>query len=165
MGIICIIGLTYGGNQFKDFYGYNYPLSSTALEIRRGLNVTYLAKSLTTPINEIEKAAAEMEAGSLGAIIEYKSQDELGSLAVSMQTLCTDMKEIIVDIGRILQSLANGDFHVTSLYLNLFVGDYEPILSSMRLIRDNLNDAMTQISQSADQVALSSEQLAEQNAK
>lgn len=122
-------------------------------------------KSLTAPFNEIEKAAAEMEAGSLGAIIEYKSQDELGSLAVSMQTLCTDMKEIIVDIGRILQSLADGDFHVTSLYLNLFVGDYEPILSSMRLIRDNLNDAMTQISQSADQVALSSEQLAEQNAK
>lgn len=106
-----------------------------------------------------------METGSLGAIIEYKSQDELGSLAVSMQTQCTDMKEIIVDIGRILQSLADGDFHVTSQCLNLYVGDYEPILSSMRLIRDNLNDAMTQISQSADQVALGSEQLAEQNAK
>lgn len=302
MGIICIIGLTYSGNQFKSFYSYSYPLSTTTLEIRRGLNASmkalsasmltedeagtqkyineaaaeaneirdnlnylienyqgdtsrlieamdkitkageyrakvqelslanknteaadvylnqyiplmqevldlcvamdenttvqadetysgarsaqtfitalsvvlaviivivtvivaaYLTRSLTAPINEIEKAATEMATGSLGVVIEYESQDELGSLAVSMQTLCTDMKEIIADIGRILHSLANGDFHITSQCLKLYVGDYEPILLSMRLIRDNLNSAMTQINQSADQVALGSEQLAE----
>lgn len=33
MGIICIIGLTYSGNQFKSFYSYSYPLSTTTLEI------------------------------------------------------------------------------------------------------------------------------------
>lgn len=302
MGIICIVGLSYGGSQFEDFYSYSYPLSTKTLEIRRGLNAsmkalsasmltedeaesekftseaaaeaaairdnlnylmenyqgdttriqeavdiitsagecrqevqnlalanknseaaevylnqyiplmnkvlelciamdenttiqaddtyntargaqtfitvlslvlaaiiiivtiivaTYLTKSLTDPINELEKAATEMAAGSLGAVIEYESQDELGSLAVSMQTLCSDMKEIIADIGRILKSLADGDFHVTSQCLKLYVGDYQPILLSMRLIRDNLNAAMTQINQSADQVALGSEQLAE----
>lgn len=122
---------------------------------------TYLTKSLTKPISEIEQAAKEMVDGSLGVVIGYESQDELGSLATSMQALCTGLQQIILDIGRILEGLAGGDFHVTSQCLELYLGDYKPILLSMRLIRDNLNDTMTQINQSAEQVALGSEQMAE----
>lgn len=302
MGLMCIFGLTYSGNQFEDFYSYSYPLSNTTLEVRRALQASmkalsssmlteddnettqfiseaeteagevrenlnylidtfrgdtarlkeamdlvtsageyriqiqelaledrndeaaqiyinqyvplmlqvqdlclemdenttiqaddtfsssksaqlfitvlaiilailiiiitvvlaaYLTKSLTAPINEIEHAATEMTGGSLDVTIEYESQDELGSLAVSMRTLCNDFKEIIADIGRILEALADGDFHIVSQCLPLYKGDYEPILLSMRLIRDNLNSTMTLINQSADQVALGSEQLAQ----
>lgn len=302
MGLMCIFGLTYSGNQFEDFYSYSYPLSNTTLEVRRALQASmkalsssmlteddnetnqfiteaeteagevreslnylidtfrgdtarlkeamdlvtsageyriqiqelaledrndeaaqiyinqyvplmlqvqdlcivmdentaiqadetfsssrsaqlfitvlaiilailiiiitvvlaaYLTKSLTAPINEIEHAATEMTGGNLNITIEYESQDELGSLAVSMRTLCDDFKEIIADIGRILEALADGDFHIVSRCLPLYKGDYEPILLSMRLIRDNLNSTMTQINQSADQVALGSEQLAQ----
>lgn len=121
----------------------------------------YLTKSLTKPISDIELAAKEMVNGSLGVVIDYESQDELGSLATSMQTLCTGLQQIIQDIGRILEGLADGDFHITSQCLELYLGDYKPILQSMRLIRDNLNDTMTQINQSAEQVALGSEQMAE----
>lgn len=121
----------------------------------------YLTKSLTKPISDIEQAAKEMVNGSLGVVIDYESQDELGSLATSMQTLCTGLQQIIQDIGRILEGLADGDFHITSQCLELYLGDYKPILQSMRLIRDNLNDTMTQINQSAEQVALGSEQMAE----
>lgn len=121
----------------------------------------YLTKSLTKPISDIELAAKEMVNGSLGVVIEYESQDELGSLATSMQTLCTGLQQIIQDIGRILEGLADGDFHITSQCRELYLGDYEPILLSMRLIRDNLNETMTQINQSAEQVALGSEQMAE----
>lgn len=302
MGLMCIFGLTYSGNQFEDFYSYSYPLSTTTIEIRRNLQTSmkalsssmltedadetaqfiseaedeaaqmrnnlsylidtfrgdtarlkeamdlvesggeyrtriqelalannnseasaiylnqymplmlqvqdlciamdentgvqadetysssrsaqlfitvlaiilaiiiiiitvalaaYLTKSLTAPINEIEHAATEMTGGNLDVTIEYESQDELGSLAVSMRTLCDDFKEIIADIGRILEALADGDFHIVSQCLPLYKGDYEPILLSMRLIRDNLNSTMTLINQSADQVALGSEQLAQ----
>lgn len=302
MGLMCIFGLTYSGNQFEDFYSYSYPLSNTTLEVRRALQASmkalsssmlteddnettqfiseaeteagevrenlnylidtfrgdtarlkeamdlvtsageyriqiqelaledrndeaaqiyinqyvplmlqvqdlclemdenttiqaddtfsssksaqlfitvlaiilailiiiitvvlaaYLTKSLTAPINEIEHAATEMTGGNLDVTIEYESQDELGSLAVSMRTLCNDFKEIIADIGRILEALADGDFHIVSQCLPLYKGDYEPILLSMRLIRNNLNSTMTLINQSADQVALGSEQLAQ----
>lgn len=302
MGAICIFGLTYSGNQFKDFYQYSYPMSNQTLELRRGLQSTmkslsisiltqdetetnnyikeaeseltaiketinflidnyrgdttrlkntldllekgsvyrlqiqelsaqnktteateiylnqyipimleiqdlsivmdentaiqaddtyssandaqhfitflsiglaiiiiiitivmaaYLIKSLTNPINKIETAAKEMTEGSLGVIIDYTSKDEMGNLSTSMQTLCSNLKEIIADIGRILEALATGDFHITSQCLPLYVGDYKPILLSMRLIRDNLNTTMTQINQSADQVALGSQQIAQ----
>lgn len=121
----------------------------------------YIIKSLTNPINKIETAAKDMAEGSLDVVIDYQSKDEMGNLSTSMQTLCSSMKEIIADIGRILEALANGDFHITSQCLQLYVGDYKPILLSMRLIRDNLNTTMTQINQSADQVALGSQQIAQ----
>lgn len=302
MGIVCVIGLTYGGSQFKDFYTYSYPMSTKTLEIRREVQATlkalsismltedetetktyiseveagveemqknlnylkenyrgdtarimeainmmdqarvyrleiqelsqsnknseatkifmedympimlqiqdlaismdenttvqadetfssssavqsfvtilsvilaiaviivtvllasYLTRSLTKPITEIEKAAKDMTQGSLAVTIDYESQDELGSLAVSMQSLCASMKEIIADIGRILAALAEGDFYITSQCLEHYVGDYVPILTSMRLIRDNLNKTLTQINQSADQVAMGAAQMAE----
>lgn len=119
----------------------------------------YMTRSMTRPIIEIEKAAKEMAEGSLNVSITYESKDEMGSLSGSMRSLCSDMNDIIKDIGRILSALANGDFHITSQCLDHYIGDYVPILTSMRLIRDNLNSTMTQINQSADQVASGSEQL------
>ena len=69
------------------------------------------------------------------------------------------MNEIIADIGLILSELSKGNFHITSGCLQHYKGNYEPILLSMRLIRDNLNDTLAQISGSAEQVANGSEQL------
>lgn len=125
------------------------------------LLVARLTKSLTKPISRLEDAAREMAEGSLSVSVDFESQDELGSLAVSMNTLCANVKEIVSDLGHILAGLAEGNFHVTSNCLDKYVGDYIPVLSSMRLIRDNLNATLTQINQSAEQVALGSEQMAQ----
>lgn len=121
----------------------------------------YITRGLTRPIVEIEKAAKEMAAGSLNVSISYQSKDEMGSLSDSMRTLCGSVNEIIQDIGHILAALAEGDFHVTSQCLQNYTGDYVPILTSMRLIRDNLNAALTQINQAAGQVNAGSGQMAE----
>lgn len=121
----------------------------------------YITHGLTHPIAEIEKAAKEMAEGSLNVSISYQSKDEMGSLSDSMRTLCGSVNEIILDIGQILAALAEGDFHVTSRCLQHYKGDYVPILTSMRLIRDNLNAALTQINQAAGQVNAGSGQMAE----
>lgn len=121
----------------------------------------YLTRSLTKPITEIETVAKEMVAGSLDVTLKYESQDELGSLSNSIRLLCGNLKEIIVDIGNILGELADGNFHITSNCLQHYKGDYVPILTAMRLIRDNLDEALTKINQSAEQVSFGSVQLAE----
>lgn len=125
------------------------------------LLATKLTKGLTAPISELEDTAKKMAEGSLNVSVSHESNDELGSLSISMNTLCLNMKTIVADIGHVLAGLADGNFHVTSHDLSKYVGDYAPILSSMRMIRDNLNDALTQINQSADQVAMGSEQMAQ----
>lgn len=119
----------------------------------------YITKSIVGPLQELEKATKEMSEGSLNVSIQYESKDEMGNLSNSMRKLCVGVKEIIDDIGIILKELSEGNFHIQSQCLDKYLGDYVPILTSMRLIRDNLNATMTQINQSADQVASGSDQV------
>lgn len=119
----------------------------------------YISKSISGPIDEIEKAAREMADGSLKVSISYQSKDEMGSLSESMRKLCSGVSRIVEDIGHTLGSLAAGDFYVKSQCREDYKGDYAPVLESIRMIRDNLNSTLTQINQSADQVASGSDQV------
>lgn len=119
----------------------------------------YLTRSMTKPILELEAAANEMAQGSLSVELEYESKDELGGLANSMRELTRGLTQIIADIGSILADLSKGNFKITSQCVDLYQGDFTPILSSMRLIRDNLNETLTNINQSANQVASGSNQV------
>lgn len=122
---------------------------------------SYLTKSLTRPISEIEAMAKEMTKGNMSATVGYESQDEMGSLAQSMMTLGSNTKAIVEDLGHVLSGLAEGNFHIRSSNLEQYVGDYAPILSSMRLLRDNLNETLKQINLSSDQVAMGAAQMSE----
>lgn len=120
-----------------------------------------LVQMFRQPVEEIEKAAKEMAAGSLHVKLDYRSEDEFGVLADSMRMLCNNVSTIIVDVGKILEQLSVGNFRVTSDCLNQYVGDYEPILNSMRAVRDRLNETLVQINESAKMVAEGSNQLAD----
>lgn len=125
----------------------------------------YMARTIiagiTKPLDEMEHAASEMASGKLDVQISYESQDEMGSLARSMRTMTSNIRDIIEDIGRILGDLADGDFHTTSKILDHYVEDYVPILTAMRLIRDNLNSTLNDINESSRQVASGASQMAE----
>lgn len=125
----------------------------------------YLAKLITeimtTPIKELEATAKEMAEGSLNVNITYTSEDELGSLAVSMNTMCHNVNEIVNDIDYVLSELSDGNFTVKSNCAEQYIGDYAPVLASIRGIRDTLNGTLKQINESADQVAYGSVQLSE----
>lgn len=128
------------------------------------LMANYIIRSITRPIAEIEAAAKQMAEGSLKVTIEYESKDEMGSLADSMRVLTGGISQIVEDIGVILGELGKGNFTVKSSCREVYIQDYLPILDSMRLIRDNLNGTMIQISEASDQVAAGSTQMA-QNAQ
>lgn len=128
------------------------------------LLASLITRSITGPVTEIENAAKEMSQGSLNVQLTYEGKDELGSLADSMRTLTSGVSEIVEDIGRILAGLANGNFHITSKCLDKYIADYKPILTSMRLIRDTLNETMLQIREASRQVAAGAVQMS-QNAQ
>lgn len=119
----------------------------------------FITRSLTRPINEIEKAARQMAEGSLNATVEYESKDELGSLSNSMRTLINGLALIVKDIDYILKEMAEGNFRVESQSEGNYIGDYHPILNSIHNITDSLNNTLTQINQSSDQVSSGSDQV------
>lgn len=113
-------------------------LSAVALTAMVILAV-YITRSLTRPINEIEKAARQMAEGSLNATVTYESKDELGSLSGSMRSLIQGLAQIVKDIDYLLGEMATGNFQVHTQAESSYIGDYLPILHSMRNINNSLS--------------------------
>lgn len=123
------------------------------------LLAAYLTRSLTRPIKEIENAANGMAKGRLDVQVQYTSKDELGSLSDSIRALISNLQSIIGDVDFLLSEIAGGNFRVRSKEPELYVGDFNGLLVSMRQLRDNLSATLSQINQSADQVSAGSEQV------
>ena len=71
-----------------------------------------------------------------------------------------DMNIIISDIGRILESMANGDFNVdTERNREVYEGDYEKLYNSVVNINSKLSDTLWSINVAADQVSSGSDQV------
>lgn len=116
-------------------------------------------RSITRPMVEVTRAAKEMAKGSLNVQIDYESKDELGILAQSFRTIIVGISGIIKDIDYVLSAMGDGDFNVTTRAEEIYIGDYSPILLSIRNINTKLSETLLQINQSSEQVASGSEQV------
>lgn len=120
----------------------------------------YISNGIRKPVDEIEHAARKLAGGELDeALVTYASKDELGRMSDSIRALIDYQKTIINDIGQILGSMSEGDFRIRSNVREYYKGQYSRILTSMRVLRDNLSRILLQIDQSARQVADGSEQV------
>lgn len=122
---------------------------------------TVITKGITGPIREIEKTAKNLEAGILDADITYKSKDEMGSLADSMRESMTILGNMIRDASYLLGEIAQGNFQVKTKNEGAYVGEFRPLLQSMREMNRNLSDTIRQINETSGQVAVGSTQMAE----
>ena len=119
----------------------------------------YITKNLTKAIKEIEFAAKEIAFGHLDVAIQYRSKDELGHLAQSMETTVNRLKIIITDIGFILGELAGGNFAVQSKEEKQYTGEFSKLLLAIKKITSQLNNTMTQINLSAEHVTENAQQV------
>lgn len=118
----------------------------------------YITKSLTAPIVEIENAANKMANGDFDVTVTYESQDELGSLATSINRMVKVTKDIIVDTSRGLNEIAGGNLNITPSVE--YIGVYSEIETAMKQIIGSLSDTLRQIGDVAEQVSIGSEQMA-----
>lgn len=129
---------------------------SIALAVVLGL---YISNGIRRPMEEIKEAAEKLAAGSLAVSIHYQSKDELGSLSNSMRSLVHTFRGIIDDMSHSLTSLGNGDFTIESKASELYVGDFQQLLTSIRQIIEKLSLTMSQINQASEQVSAGSNQV------
>lgn len=120
-------------------------------------------KKIADPITGMTQQIEKMAQGSL----EYESQDneeqivEIDKLQYNIVTFCVSLKNIITDIDFVLKAMASGNFNITSQAKEDYVGDFAPILESMREINHALSDTLAEIYDSSVQVSLASEQMAD----
>ena len=119
----------------------------------------YLVRGITKPIAELESAYGKMSQGYLNQDIEYESKDELGILAKSFRVTSQGLHGVVSDLTYLMDEIANGNFNIKTRAEDLYVGDFRPILESIRRMNKNLSSTLSQINDAADQVASGSEQV------
>lgn len=110
----------------------------------------WLSRILSKPINEMAAAAHSLSEGNLGVDITYVSKDEIGSLANSLKTAASTLKQYVKDISYNLDLMAKGD--MTGEITENYRGDFAPIKLSLLKISHDLNDTLSSINMSAAQV-------------
>ena len=121
-----------------------------------------IAKRIGTPVALCTKRLEELANGDLTSPVpEIKSKNETGRLAEATKTITDSVSTIIKDMDYILDTIAHGDFSVKSKARELYIGDYAPLLTGVRGLRDRLNDTLSQINIAADQVSSGSSQVSD----
>ncbi|MCI8599448.1 MAG: methyl-accepting chemotaxis protein [Lachnospiraceae bacterium] len=121
--------------------------------------VLTLNKGLTNPIQELETVAQAISTGNINNTVAYQSRDELGILAESFRTTCKRLSAVIGDLSYLMDEMADGNFDIRTRAEDDYVGDFKPILLSIRKMNNNLSSTLKQIDDVSDQVASGSEQV------
>lgn len=122
--------------------------------------ISVLSKMLK-PIQGVVKAAQDIAEGNLDITINVESDDEIGILAEAFSKTISILKEVIQDVGYLLGEMANGNFDVHSHSRESYVGDFAPLLESVRKIKVDLSSTLTEINSASNDVSTAAGQMAE----
>ncbi len=121
----------------------------------------YVARMFKHGIGDVTTAAEQMARGDFDINISYKSKDEVGVLGQCMEHLADHSKSVISDLGVHLEDVANGNLNSETEHEDLYIGVFNPILTSYNSFRAKLKETMANIAEAADQVTSGSEQVAQ----
>ncbi len=134
----------------------------TALSITFSLfALRRLRKAIILPLNMLSEMATSVANGDLTTEITYTSNNEFGELAESFKTLLTTITGIIKDMSDALVGMSEGDMTVTIHARELYIGEFQTLMLSMRSILTNINTALIEIDKASDSVLSGSDQIAE----
>ncbi len=127
--------------------------------------VYFLINSAVKPIKSVESAIVDFGNIRLGAardLDKFNSRnDEIGSIARAADKMCSNLKNSVDDIDRVLGEIANENLTVnTELNKSLYIGDFAPVYDSITTIKANLVNVISNIYSSSDQVNSGSGQVA-----
>lgn len=124
-----------------------------------------IIRGIVRPLKEIENVADNMSRGNLNVAFNYHSNDEIGSVAGSLQSSIKTLSFYISDIDRIMSEFSAGNFDVDTQ--EDFKGDFEHIEQSFMRFEHTMSDTVknlqstaSQVARGSGQVALSSQELA-----
>lgn len=113
---------------------------------------TYLTRSITRPVRQLEEAADKIVNGNFDVQVAYHSKDELGSLAHSFRNMAAILGDVITDASMLLEEMANGNFDVRTRAEERYVGECNNLLTSIRKLNRDMSITLGKINRSADQV-------------
>lgn len=119
-----------------------------------------LTKGIIVPLNACVERLGKLSHGDLKTSVpEVTYEDEVGSMIKSTHTIVFALTEIVGDLEYLLESVSKGDLTVESKCPDLYIGDFEPLLGSLKGITFRLNETMNQIEDASSQVDAGADQV------
>lgn len=132
-------------------------LLAFAVSILLGISTS---NGIAKPMRLCTDRLALLAQGNLTAPVpEVKTRDEVGELTHSTVTIVQGLTLLVRDMDNLLEEMAGGRFDGKAEHPEAFIGDFAPVLESMRGISYSMSDALYQIGQSAEQVSAGAEQV------
>ncbi len=111
------------------------------------------SRSLTKPIVAATRRIELLAEGNLSAPVEaVKGRDELARLSAALGDTISELRSYIGDIAQMLGAMADNDF--TAASAAEYKGEFAPIKNALTNISASLNQTLSLIGVSADQVNL-----------
>ncbi len=120
---------------------------------------TKIIKNITVPTQEVHNALIGYSEGNLTIPVNFESSNELGEMCEALRRSQRILSGVIEDEADLLARMADGDFNVKSRDASLYVGALSTVLESLRGLKKNLSNTLTQIHQAAEQVSAGSDQV------
>lgn len=128
-----------------------------------------VAFKIAKPIMELNETAQQLAEGNLNVTLEVKTDDEIGELGHSINATVKRLKEYINyidEISEVLDRISDGKLAINLKYD--YVGEFQKvkvallnISATMREVMEGINSSSSQVSSGADELARSSQSLAE----
>lgn len=123
-------------------------------------SIFYFLKNMLSPINSVVEAAENISKGNLELELSVQKNDEIGHLTAAFQTTIHTLKNIIGDFSYLLEQISNGNFNVKTKAEEHYVGNFQPLLASVRGINTKLSNTLSQINDASTQLSAASDQMA-----
>ncbi|MBQ5319826.1 MAG: methyl-accepting chemotaxis protein [Oscillospiraceae bacterium] len=119
-----------------------------------------IARGISKPIGACVKRLQSLSQGDLTSPVEVTgAKDETGLLMEALYTTADSLQLIINDLSALLSELASGNLTADTDRENLYIGDFAPLLTSLRKTISSQNEAMRTIFDASGQVSMGSEQV------
>lgn len=118
-----------------------------------------IVRRILKPLRYMVQSAEEIVNGNFEYQDKVNTNDEIGLLSKSFETMSINLKLIIQDISIFLQEMSRGNFNINSQHSDKYIGNFRPLLISLGGITKGLSDTIGEINSFSDQVQLGSEQV------
>lgn len=124
--------------------------------------ILLISKGITRPLKKLANAAHHIADGELDVVIGVHTKDETGQVAIAMERTVAKLKtyiDYINEITQVLDQIARGNllFQLQHEY----TGDFAKVRDALMRIKKTLTDALRRISQTAGQVTMGSNHIAD----
>lgn len=100
--------------------------------------VVSLIRAIKEPSEKLTDAAWRAGNGNLDSFLEYRSEDELGTLTTAMNQLLGRLRDIIRDQTRMFQEIGDRNFDAKSGCEQAYRGDFAPLLYGFSSLESRL---------------------------